>query len=75
MTDAIPVPVEALRPDHLVVDIVYEPRVTPLLAAARSVGARSTDGVGMLIGQAALSFTLWTGVEAPLEAMTRAALT
>lgn len=72
--EAVPVPAEALRPDHLVVDIVYQPRVTPLLAAAQAAGAESTDGVGMLIGQAALAFTLWTGVEAPLEAMTGAAL-
>jgi len=71
---AVPVPIEALRPDHLVVDIVYEPRVTPLLAAAEAIGADAADGVGMLIGQAALSFELWTGVAAPLEAMTRAAL-
>jgi shikimate dehydrogenase len=67
--DGLPVPVEGLGPDHLVVDIVYQPRVTPLLAAARERGAQTDDGVAMLIGQAALAFQLWTGVEAPLEVM------
>lgn len=68
----VPIPVEAIRADHRVVDIVYQPRVTPLLAAAKAVGAETDDGVAMLIGQAALAFELWTGSEAPLEAMTAA---
>jgi len=70
--DEIPVPVEGLRSDHLVVDIVYQPRVTPLLAAARSAGAEADGGVPMLIGQAALAFELWTGASAPIDAMTAA---
>lgn len=70
--DGIPVPVEAIRAEHLVVDIVYQPRITPLLAAAAERGARTDDGVAMLIGQAALAFQIWTGCGAPLEVMTEA---
>ncbi len=70
--DEIPLPVDGLRADHLVVDIVYQPRITPLLAAARSVGAETDGGVPMLIGQAALAFELWTGAAAPIAAMTAA---
>jgi shikimate dehydrogenase len=72
--EEVPVPVAALGRHHLVVDIVYQPRVTPLLAAARAVGAQASDGVAMLVGQAALAFELWTGVAAPLGVMTDAAL-
>ncbi len=56
--------------DHtVVVDIVYNPRETPLLAAARERGLETVEGVTMLVGQAAEQFSTWTGVAAPLEAM------
>ena len=58
-----------IGPRHVVVDSVYHPAETPLLAAARARGARAENGLGMLIGQAGLAFTLFTGLDAPLEAM------
>lgn len=70
--DSLPVPAERLGPGQLVVDLVYNPRVTPLLVAARRRGARTVDGMGMLVHQAAHAFTLWTGVPAPLTAMRQA---
>ena len=70
--DGLPIPVEGLGTNHLVIDVVYQPRVTPLLAAARAAGAATDGGVAMLIGQAALAFELWTGIAAPVEAMTAA---
>lgn len=54
-------------------DLVYRPSPTDLVAKAREAGAVARGGAGMLLGQAARSFTLWTGLEAPLDAM-RAAL-
>jgi shikimate dehydrogenase len=62
-----------LGPAQAVVDLVYHPADTPLLAAARAQGARTSNGLGMLVHQAALSFRLWTGAEAPLAAMRQAA--
>ena len=59
--------------DQWVVDLVYHPIETPLLARARVVGARPIGGIGMLVHQAALSFERWTGVSAPLAAMHAAA--
>ncbi|HYB23810.1 MAG TPA: shikimate dehydrogenase [Solirubrobacteraceae bacterium] len=56
-----------------VVDFVYSSQPTPLLAAARAHGARTVDGLELLVAQGALSFELWTGRRAPLEAMRRAA--
>jgi shikimate dehydrogenase len=70
---ALPVAADRLREGQVVVDLVYEPVETALLAAARSVGARAVDGVGMLVHQAAHAFHLWTGVEAPVTAMDDAA--
>lgn len=69
---ALPVPAERLGPGQLVVDLVYRPLATPLLAAARLRGARTADGLGMLVHQAAHAFSLWTGVPAPLAAMRQA---
>jgi shikimate dehydrogenase len=69
----LPLDPEHLNPDQHVVDIVYEPMETPLLAAARARGIPCTNGIGMLVHQAALAFELWTGVDAPLHAMRAAA--
>ena len=68
------VPPEAIRPDAVVVDLVYKPPVTPLISAARARGAIAHSGLGMLLHQAALAFEIWTGVEPPIEAMSAAAL-
>jgi len=57
----------------VVFDMVYEPRETPLLAAARAAGCVTIDGVEMLVAQAVGQFEAWTGVPAPIDAMTAAA--
>jgi len=68
------IPVAAISPEVVLVDLVYRPPVTPLIQAARNRGAIAHSGLGMLLHQAALSFEIWTGVEAPMEAMSAAAL-
>jgi shikimate dehydrogenase len=50
-------------------DLVYHPLETPLLRAARAIGAPTVDGLGMLVHQAALQVERWTGQEAPVAAM------
>jgi 3-dehydroquinate dehydratase/shikimate dehydrogenase len=70
----MPVPQDALRPGGVVFDMVYEPRETPLVAAARARGCVTIDGVEMLVAQAVRQFETWTGVAAPVDAMTEAAL-
>lgn len=67
-----PVPAGGLSDARVVVDIVYEPARTPLLAAAEKVGATTVGGLGMLIHQAALQFEHWTGSPAPVEVMKKA---
>ncbi len=67
-----PVPAAGLHAGQVVVDLVYEPRETPLLAAARDAGALAVDGLGMLVHQAARAFEQFTGMEAPVGAMVEA---
>ena len=55
-----------------VVDLVYHPRVSPWLVAARQRGADTSNGLGMLVHQAALQVGLWTGQDPPVESMWRA---
>jgi len=57
----------------LVYDVVYNPIETPLLLAAKSVGARTLGGLAMLVYQGAAAFELWTGRKAPIDIMFEAA--
>jgi len=72
--DEIPVKRELLHGNLTVFDIVYDPLETRLLREARSVGAKTVDGLSMLVHQGALSFEIWTGVKAPIEVMRETAL-
>jgi shikimate dehydrogenase len=67
-------PLPPVGPGIVVVDLLYQPAVTPLIATARDAGARGFGGLGLLLHQAALSFGLWTGQPAPLSVMSAAAL-
>lgn len=61
---ALPLPAGLLAEGVLAYEMVYG-RDTPFLAAARAVGARGRDGLGMLVEQAAESFLVWRGVRPP----------
>ena len=64
-----PLPATIINKDQIVVDLIYHPIETELLASARKMGAQTMNGIGMLVHQAALQYTLWTGKEAPMDAM------
>ena len=70
--DPLPIDTTLLRRDHVVVDFIYQPAVTPLLEAAAEVGAATLNGTGMLLYQAAEQFKMWTGRDAPIAAMAAA---
>src|SRR5207247_2153203 len=57
-----PIPVDALNRRQIVYDLIYNPLETRLLAAAKKVGAKTLNGVAMLVNQGAASFKIWTGV-------------
>jgi shikimate dehydrogenase len=67
--DPLFLPSTALSPQHLVCDIVYRPLQTPLLRAAERQGARTVDGLGMLLHQGAKAFEIWTGYAFPLASI------
>lgn len=69
---AAALPLASLPVHAVVMDLVYTPLETTVLRRARRQGLRTLDGLGMLIGQAALSLERWTGQEAPLAAMREA---
>jgi shikimate dehydrogenase len=52
-----------------VCDVVFNPAQTAFLTEAALRGACTVNGLGMLAGQAALNYTLWTGVDAPFDIM------
>lgn len=59
--EAPPVDLDRLPDRSIVTDIVYVPLETPLLAAARSRGLKTVDGLGMLLHQAVPGFERWFG--------------
>ena len=75
IVNATPVRDELLvqpQPGQTVVDLAYGTEETALVAAARAAGCEVVDGFEALVRQGAASFTLWTGLPAPVEEMRRA---
>ncbi len=71
-SDESPVDSRALRSESVVMDAVYDPETTRLLADARRAGATPLGGKWMLVYQAAAQFEIWSGRAAPVEVMERA---
>ena len=69
----LPLPASLLGPHLLVYDLVYNPAITPLLAAAQRAGAKTLEGLPMLVYQGAASFERWTNQPAPSPIMMTAA--
>jgi shikimate dehydrogenase len=72
-TTDLPCDVNLLHAGQVVADLVYHPLETPLLSAARAIGATCVDGLGMLVHQAALQQQLWTGHLPDVQVMRAAA--
>ncbi|WP_207940585.1 shikimate 5-dehydrogenase [Enterococcus sp. DIV2402] len=56
-----------LRKDLTVYDAIYNPRETYLLKQAKTAGAKTINGLGMLVYQGAAAFECWTGKKMPVE--------
>jgi 3-dehydroquinate dehydratase/shikimate dehydrogenase len=67
--DESPIDSNYLRPEMVVFDTVYNPEQTLLIKYAREIGCGYVTGIDMFVGQAALQFRLFTGLEAPREIM------
>lgn len=68
-TDESPIPTNALSGATLIMDTVYAPRQTRLLADAAACGIHTVSGVEMFLAQAAAQFELWHERAAPLALM------
>jgi len=70
--DPLPLSPDLIRKGQLVCDLVYNPPDTPLLRTARSRGAKTLRGIGMLLYQGVIAFEIWTGKKAPVIVMKKA---
>ena len=68
----LPIDVNALPITTLVMDMIYNPPLTPLQRIARAHGCKVLNGLSMLLYQGALAFELWTGRPAPIQVMQKA---
>jgi shikimate dehydrogenase len=67
------VPLDGLRPNTVVTDLVYAPLKTKFLATAEEMGCITVDGLGMLLHQAVPAFERWFGRRPEVDRATRAA--
>lgn len=77
--DPSPFPLSWVRPEHVVLDMVYRVGETALVAGAKAAGATALNGLGMLVAQGALAIDIWAGSDraqqtrAPRDLMRKAA--
>ncbi len=69
---ALPWNTDAIREGVLVYDIAYSHQTSAFTQGLKEKGARTGDGLSMLLYQGALAFELWTGKKAPLDVMRKA---
>lgn len=72
VTDKPDIDYSTITNQMCVCDVIFNPAETIFLKTAAANGAKIVTGLGMLVQQAALNFTLWTGVEAPVDVMEEA---
>lgn len=63
---------DTITPAMMVCDVIPNPPNTPFLREAADRGATTLDGLGMLVYQGAIGFTMWTGLDAPVTVMHQA---
>lgn len=73
-SDPLPLPIPALRvlKPRLFMDMIYRPATTAFMRTMKRQGARTANGLEMLLQQGARSFEIWTGKKAPLAVMRKA---
>lgn len=64
-----PLPIEYINPSQFFFDACYNPDKTQFLLNAEVAGCKVLNGLGMSLYQGAVQIELWTGKEAPIEAM------
>ncbi len=60
---------DTISSNMIVTDVIVNRPHTAFLQEAEKRGAKTVNGLGMVVNQGAVNFTLWTGVEAPVDVM------
>lgn len=63
---------DTLCSSMVVTDVIFNDPHSLFLQEAEKRGAKTINGLGMLVNQGALNFKLWTGVDAPIDTMKEA---
>ena len=69
-----PLSTDDIHESQIIIDLIYHPLETAFLKNARQIGAQAINGIGMLVHQAALQYTIWTNEEAPVKVMQNAVI-
>lgn len=67
--DECPIDLKKLNSNHLVMDLIYKPKMTTLLSHAESLNCSYKNGLEMLLIQGAKAFEIWYGLSADLAVM------
>lgn len=70
--EELQVPSSLIGKTTTAIDLVYNPPKTEFLKIAESLGARTLNGIKMLVYQGAESFKIWTGIIPPVDVMEEA---
>ncbi|HVW36371.1 MAG TPA: shikimate dehydrogenase [Pirellulales bacterium] len=68
----VPIDFSAASPELVAADVIASPPDTRFLAEAKARGAKTLDGLGMIVNQGAIAFRLWTGIEPDVSVMREA---
>ncbi len=69
--DEVPVSKESLNSSQICFDATYNPLKTKFLVEAESIGCKILNGIGMVINQGVIQYSLWTGLPEPIETFTK----
>jgi shikimate dehydrogenase len=69
VTDKPNLEYDTITDKMIVCDVIPNPPRTPFLREAEARGAKTLDGLGMLVYQGAIAFKMWTGHDAPVQVM------
>lgn len=72
--ESYPISLQGIRPEAMVVDIIYRPWETPFLQEAKTQGCQTLNGLPMFLHQGGLAWEFWLGTKAPLPQMWAALL-
>ncbi len=73
-SDDVPIDLRQADAGALVADVVYGTTATPFVAAARALGLKAVDGLGMLLHQGVPGFEAWFGRRPEVDDALRAAV-